>query len=112
MESQCIKVKLKEGQSERFLSWAKGLASREGEVREALLAEGMQVELMFMEKAADGDYVILYTRAQNLAAANAAFDKSSFKVDQEAKQIMAETWDFGSAKLIDKLLEVVPTATE
>lgn len=105
MESQCLRVKLKSGKTEQFLAWAKTLSARPGEVRESLTFEGMVAELLFLEHAEDGDYVVLYTKARNLAEANAAFEKSQLKLDQEAKQVMAETWDFSTAKPVERLLE-------
>jgi hypothetical protein len=107
MESQCIRVKLKEGMTDTFLAWAKSLSSRNDEIRQALQAEGMSMELLLLERCNDGDYVVLYTRARNLVEANSAFQNSELRIDQEAKQIMAETWDFATIKPVEKFLEVI-----
>lgn len=105
MESQCIRVKLRPGKTDQFLNWAKTLSSRTAEVAESLALEGMSAEYLFLERAEDGDYVILYTKARNLVEANAAFERSQLKLDQEAKKVMAETWDFSTAKQVERLLE-------
>ena len=105
MESQCIKIKLKSGKTEQFLDWAKTLSLRSSEVREALSSEGMNSELLLLDRSSDGDYVILYTRAKNLAEANTAFERSVLKLDQEAKKIMAETWDLSSVRVLERYLE-------
>ncbi|PWU17441.1 MAG: hypothetical protein C5B49_08845 [Bdellovibrio sp.] len=88
------------------MAWARGLSNRSTEVKAALLAEGLTSEFMFFERAPDGDYVLLYTSATSLADANSAFERSNLKIDQEAKQIMAETWDFASIKQVERLLEM------
>jgi len=108
MESQCIRVKLKPGKTEQFLDWALTLKSREDEVGESLKLEGLNAEFLFLERAQDGDYVTLYTRGRDLAAANRAFEKSKLPLDQEAKKVMAETWDFTSVTQLERLLEFTP----
>jgi len=105
MESQCIRVKLKAGKTEEFLAWARSLKDREPEVREALALEGMNAEFLFLERAQDGDYAVLYTRAESLLEANKAFEGSRLKLDQQAKKVMAETWDFATASQVERLLE-------
>jgi hypothetical protein len=105
MESQCIRVKLRPGKTEQFLTWANTLTGRLNEVKEALSSEGMLAELMLLERASDGDYIVLYTKAENLAEANDAFEKSGLKLDQEAKKVMSETWDFASVRQVERLLE-------
>jgi putative intracellular protease/amidase len=106
MESQCIRIKLRPGKTEQFLSWARSLSGRTNELKEALESEGLQSELMLLDRASNGDYVMLYTKAQSLASANAAFERSSLKIDHEAKQMMAETWDLSTIGQLERLIEV------
>jgi Family of unknown function (DUF6176) len=104
-ESQCLRIKLCEGKTEAFLSWARSLPGRMQEVSESLAAEGILAEHIFLERSASGDYLHFYTRAENLAVASAAFQKSALTVDLEAKKIMAETWDFSSVKVLERVLD-------
>jgi hypothetical protein len=99
-------VKIRPGKTDEFLEWAKSLSNRKDEVVEALRSEGLTMELLFIERDTSGDYAVLYTKAHDLAQANAAFEASSLKIDQEAKGIMARTWDLSSIRQVEKLLEV------
>jgi hypothetical protein len=60
----------KPGKTEEFLAFAARL--RRDEVAASLAREGMLVETMMLERTGDGDFVVFYTRARDLAAANAA----------------------------------------
>ena len=105
-ESQCIRVNLKPGKTDEFLLWAKGLSSRSDEVREALQAEGIVAEHIFLEHSESGDSIIFYTKAQDLKKANEAFERSSLPLDVEAKRVMASTWEFSSIKALQKVLDL------
>lgn len=107
MPSQCIRVKLKPGKTEEFLAWAGDLTERIDEVKEALISEGMQAELMMLERTAEADFVLLYTKAEDLGKANELFQNSNLRIDSEAKEIMAKTWDFESITVVECLLEVL-----
>jgi hypothetical protein len=104
-QSQCLKIKLKEGQTERFVSWARSLASRSEEVRRTLAAEGMLVEALCLERSAEGDFLVLYTRARDLVEANRAMMASQDPFDVETRQLMAETWDTTNVRSLEVLFE-------
>lgn len=97
MEVQCLKVKLKEGTTDYVINWFKELYSRMDLVYDALINETMVVESMFLERGADADYLIFYTRAESLQKANEMMLKSTNPVDQEALAMMQKTWDSGQA---------------
>lgn len=105
-ESQCIRVRLKPGKTEEFANWAKSLSGRKDEVRESLRAEGMLSELIFIERTPAGDFVLFYTKAESLLAANQAFERSKLPLDIEAKRVMADTWDFSQIQLLEGLAEL------
>jgi heme-degrading monooxygenase HmoA len=107
MTSQCIRVRIKPGKTDEFLSWANSLNGRLDEVKNALRSEGMQAELLMLEKTTDADYVLLYTKSDDLEKANQLFQSSNLKIDNEAKQVMANTWDMESITMVECLLEVL-----
>lgn len=105
-ESQCLSIKIKPGETEKFVSWAKSLGDRKDEVRKALQAEGIIAEHIFLDRTSVGDSIIFYTKAIDLKKASEAFQKSELSLDLEAKRIMAETWDFSSAKILEPLVDL------
>lgn len=104
-EVQCVKIPFKKGQTGQFLVWVEGLKNRRGEVLEAMRAEGIMSEAVFLESSEDADYMLLYTRANDLKAANQAFQESEIAVDTEFKALMAATLDLQNAKVFDLVFE-------
>lgn len=91
-EVQCIKVRIQPGQTDRLLAFFHSLHQRPAEVQESLRAEGILLETLFIERGASHDTLFFYSRARNLAAASAAFAASPLPLDNETRQIIAETW--------------------
>lgn len=63
----CGRIKIKEGQLQHVRAWFETLQQRQKELLEAFKAEGVHLESVFLEKAADGDYLIYYMRQNDLA---------------------------------------------
>jgi tRNA A58 N-methylase Trm61 len=104
MQVQCLRVKLREGTTEQFVNWAKELYNKMDNVYEALENETMVVESIFLDRCEDGDYLVFYTRAENLVKANEAMQKSDNQVDKEAIEMIQKTWE--SAKPLEILFDV------
>ena len=79
------------------LAFARELLARGSEVREVMENEGIILESIFLEHAADGDYLVLYQRAASLVKANEAFVASSRPLDIATRQFIAETWESAQA---------------
>lgn len=104
MQLQCLRVKLREGTTDYFVNWTKELYNKMDKVYEALKNETMVVESIFLERCEDGDYLVFYTRAEDLVKANEAMQKSDNPVDKEALEIIQKTWE--SAKPLEVLFDV------
>lgn len=91
-EVQCLRVQIKPGQTERLVGFLRSVRQREAEVQESLALEGVILESLFIERGGEHDYLVFYTRAEDLAAASAAFAASTLALDGETRQIIAETW--------------------
>lgn len=91
-EIQCLKIRIKPGKTQRIIGWLKGLKDRPQELREAQAAGGILLESLFLERAEEADYLVFYTRAENLARLGAVFERSALPLDLETKQIISETW--------------------
>lgn len=104
MQVQCLRVKLREGTTDYFVNWAKELNNKINNVYEALRNETMVVESIFLDRCEDGDYLVFYTRAEDLVKANKAMQKSDNPVDKEAIEIIQKTWE--SAKPLEVIFDV------
>lgn len=91
-EVQCLKIRLKDGTTNRATAWLKSLKGRRGEAVEMLQAEGMRVESLFLERTSDGDYLYFYARADDLVRANEAFMFSTLPLSVETREITQSTW--------------------
>ena len=71
METQCVRIPLCAGETERFLDWIRSIQNRKTEMLEAMRAEGVSFEFIFLEKSDGGDSVVFYMQAGSLADARA-----------------------------------------
>jgi hypothetical protein len=61
---------------------------------------------VMLERTGEGDYLIFYSRAKSLAAANQAFVESTSRLDEATKAIIQETWDVARATRLDVLIDI------
>lgn len=90
---QCIRVKLREGTTERVTTFLRSLNDRPEEVRASLESEGIERECLFLDRTDEGDFLIFLTRAENLETAATAFQASDHPLDIETRELIAETWE-------------------
>jgi hypothetical protein len=62
----CGRIKIKAGALEEVREWFKILTDRKDELLYAFSQEGVWLESVFLEHAQDGDYLIYYTRQDDL----------------------------------------------
>lgn len=62
----CGRIKIKEGKLPEVYEWFNTLNARKDELIEAFQAEGVELETVFLERTNDGDYLIYYTRQEDL----------------------------------------------
>lgn len=104
-QSQCIRIPLEPAHEAAFVEWLRSLSGRPDELRAALAAEGMLAELVFLERTAEGAAIVLYTRADDLQAANAAYLASQHPVDREMRDWQARAFRLAGATQLEILLE-------
>lgn len=101
---QCLKVKIKDGKTHYALEWIRGMSERYPDgLNEVLAQEGMIVETIFVDHAEDGDYLIVYQRADDLLDAHRNFLDSDHPFDDAIREFVAETW--GECKHLDLLID-------
>jgi hypothetical protein len=71
-DAQCVRYAIKPGQREALVSWVARLKDRSTEVTEVMAEVGFIAEAVFMERTHRGDYLLIYTSAKDLPAANEA----------------------------------------
>lgn len=97
LQCQCLKIPVQKGKVKVIESWVAGLSDRKNEVIEALQAEGIRDEAVFLMNEGKMSYLYLYSRSRDLISAGRAFEASTLPVDIEFKQIMAECLDLSNA---------------
>ena len=104
-EAQCLRVRINPGQTSNVRDYFARLKQRD-DVAEVLRNEVVLIESVFLDAAPDGDYILFYTRAQNLKKSGEAFKRSTHPVDVEARAFMAEAWDMLSAAKLEMIFDV------
>jgi hypothetical protein len=90
----CKRIRLKPGSLDRVYEWARTLnETRRDEAIATLREESVTIESAFLERAADGDYLIYYMRANDVDAAAAIGARSSHVIDAYHKAFKRDTWD-------------------
>jgi Family of unknown function (DUF6176) len=105
-QSECIKVRLKPGMTDKFVEWAKQISKRTDEARHYMNEQGVLSEHIFLERAAEGDFVIVYWNVEDLAKVRTAFQNSTSKIDLEMMEIVDSTWDRSQVARLEPILEL------
>ncbi len=105
-QSECIKVRLKPGMTDKFLEWAKQVSNRPDEAKRYMSEQGVLAEHIFLERSAEGDFVIVYWNVEDLAKARSAFQASTRKIDLEMMEIVDSTWDRSQVARLERVLEL------
>ena len=105
-QSECIKVRLKPGMTDKFLEWAKQVSNRPDEAKRYMSEQGVLAEHIFLERSAEGDFVIVYWNVEDLAKARSAFQASTRKIDLEMMEIVDSTWDRSQVARLESVLEL------
>ena len=93
VETACVKVRLKPGSIDRVRAWALELRARGDEVLATLRDEQVMVESVFLDQAADGDFLIYYTKARSLESATRTARRSHHEIDDFHQQFKLDTWE-------------------
>jgi len=93
MESQCVKVRLRPGSVERVHEWAEELNRRSNEVLEILRGEGVVVEAAFLDRTAEGDFLIYYSKARSLQTAQEVGRQSSRPIEEYHARFKTDVYE-------------------
>ena len=91
MDVGAVLIQLKVAMMDDVVAWQNQLNRRKHEAIETLQAEGVHVESWFHVELDRLDYLIAYTRADDIAKAHEISRKSQFAIDQVHQQFK-RTW--------------------
>ena len=102
-EAQLARSPIRPGQREALVDWIVRLRDRSTEVTEALADVGLIAEAVFLERSDSGDYLLIYTSANDLRAANEALSKSQLPLVREFDQFIFEAVDMEKAVILESI---------
>jgi len=105
-QSECIKVRLKPGMTDKFVQWARQVSTRIDEAKRDMREQGILAEHIFLERSSEGDFVIVYWNVEDLAKARTAFLSPPRKIDLEMMEIVDSTWDRSQVARLEHVLEL------
>lgn len=81
MKSICIKTKVKKNHEDQVREWFKTLNERAEETLQSLENEGVVIECTYLDKQADGFYLIHYMKAKDISNVYKIFNESNLEID-------------------------------
>lgn len=105
-QSECIRIRLKSGMTGKFLAWAQQIPNRLDEAMLGMHEQGILAEHIFLERTPEGDFLVLYVKAENLDRMRDVFQYSRRKLDLEYKEIVDETWDRSAVMRLEKVMDL------
>lgn len=100
MDVGAVLIQLKTDSLTHVDAWQAELNARKDEALETLKAEGVLVESWFYLKLEGHDYLLAYTRAENIQKAQAVAKMSYFPIDQVHKNFKSNWLKIIPAKLL------------
>lgn len=100
MDVGAVLIQLKPKALTHVSAWQAELNARKDEAIETLKAEGVLVESWFYLELEGNDYLLAYTRAENIEKAHALARNSHFPIDQVHQQFKSNWLKVIPAKLL------------
>ncbi len=94
-ETRCIKIRLKPGSIERVREWAKTINERKDEALATLRDESVILEIAFLDRTSEGDFLIYLMKAENFEKARDAVKHSLHAIDEYHQNFKRECWAGG-----------------
>ena len=89
-EVMCSRIRIKPGSLGAVRDWARTISERRDEALATLREEDVHLESVFLEHASDGDYLVYYMRATDLAASREIGRTSKHAIDDYHHRFMKE----------------------
>jgi hypothetical protein len=88
METSCVRVRIRQGSLDAVREWARTINGRREEAVATLRNELVQIESVFLEAAADGNFLIYYMRGLDLTASQKVAGASEHPIDAYHQNFM------------------------
>jgi len=105
-QSECIRIRMKQGMTDKFVEWAKQVPTRIDEVRASMREQGVLEQCFFLERASDVDFIVLYWKVEDPEKARTAFQNSKRKIDLEMIEMIETTWDRSQVSRLECIMEL------
>lgn len=102
MPIRCTKIKLKPGSELNAREWAAEINRRSEEVREILKSEGVTIEAAFLDKQADGFYLIYIMQSDDFEKSQQVTAKSETEAERIHRAFKKSSWH--STALLEELI--------
>ncbi len=93
----CIKIKLKPNSLVAVRRWVTVLQRRRQDELDALRAEGIALESVFLDRTSTGAYLLCYLRAASVEQAVEVMQQATRAIDAYHEQVKQDTWDWCAA---------------
>jgi Family of unknown function (DUF6176) len=101
--------RMKQGMTHKFVEWAKQVPRRMDEVKASMTEQGVLEQSIFLERASDGDFIVLYWKdwkVEDPEKARTAFQNSKRKIDLEMIEMIETTWDRSQVVRLECIMEL------
>jgi hypothetical protein len=103
-ETRCVKIRLKPNSIEKAREWAQTIKARKEEALATLRDEGVILETVFLDRTAEGDFLIYLMKAESFEKANAAVEASVHAIDEYHQNFKRECFEDG--KRLEMLVDL------
>lgn len=91
-ETRCFKIRLKPGSIEKVREWAQTINERKDEALATLSDESVVLEIVFLDRTTEGDYLIYLMKAESFEKARTAIQHSIHAIDEYHQKFKRECW--------------------
>ena len=94
-ETRCVKIRLKPNSIEKAREWAQTIKARKEEALATLRDESVILETVFLDRTAEGDFLIYLMKAESFEKAKEAVQSSPHAIDAYHQNFKRECWADG-----------------
>lgn len=105
METQCLKIKLKDGKEQQVREWCKTFVNHP-DLDEVLKKETVVVESLFLDEQEDGTYLLFYLKAKSLHQANEFLTTVQHPLNDLSREFMQECWEMDQVEELELVLDL------
>ncbi len=90
MQVRCEQIKLKEGSLRKIKEWADHLNDSKDDLLDIFRDKSIKIESFFLNREKEGDYLILYYRADNIEEALNSIKMNPHPLDEYTRKMLLD----------------------